>query len=387
MPDAMTSAWTMPIGWVGLTAMLISWTMAAIVFRIAPGRRQNRALAAFLLVGSIVHGIGQGILYLVDDHDIAYGLQVMSVAFAVASGAAYVWFLSTLETPLTRPLRSPIVLGLLAAACIAWLLAVVLRPTLFVTDVLGPFHYPYAKWEGATTNSFMMAYLITDGACGLLGLAASAFLVRGSRPGTEARRKAWFYALAFVVYDLFVALTIAVYNYIANSGAPLGVLEPGLWLSNLGFIAFVLLLGYGILRAQLFDIDLRIKVAVSRGTVYALLLGTFLVVEQIVQNLLSTMWGLLWGGVAAGLLLFAIHPLQRLSDRFANRAMPNVQASPKYVQRRKADVYRDAVESLLTDGVLTRKERALLDQLRSKLDLDLGVAADIERQAWAQLTA
>src|ERR1051326_6614135 len=97
--------WT-GIGTLGLTAMLVSWAMATIVFFAAPSRRQNRALAGFLLLQPIVHGIGQGLLYLVDARDQAYGLQVMSFAFSVPAFAGYLWFLSTIPTSLTRFLRS-----------------------------------------------------------------------------------------------------------------------------------------------------------------------------------------------------------------------------------------------------------------------------------------
>lgn len=376
------------IGIIGLAAMLVSWAMAALVFFTGPSQRQNRALAGFLLLQSIVHGVGQGLLYLVDDPRAAYGLQVMSFAFAVPAFAAYLWFLSTLGTAITRPLRHPAALALLGLVSGAWVVFVALRPELFVTGISSPWHYPYAMYEGQTTQAFSLVYVLGDGICGLLGLAASILLLRNSLPGTSARRKAVLYALAFVVFDIFVALVIALYNVYAtlnpNDFSPL---EPFLWIANAADVVFVLLLGYGILRAQLFDIDVRLKLVVSRGTLYGIYLAVFLIVEQLVQGVVSASAGIIWGGIATGILLFALHPLQRMASRVADVALPQVDDSAAYLDKRKAEVYRDAVESLLSDGELTRKERIILDQLRDKLGLDLGAAHTIEGTAWNSVAA
>lgn len=42
------------------------------------------------------------------------------------------------------------------------------------------------------------------------------------------------------------------------------------------------------------------------------------------QTFLTDVYGFVVGGVAAGLLLFAIHPLQRVAERVADAAMPGV---------------------------------------------------------------
>jgi hypothetical protein len=366
-----------PIGAAGILAMTVSWTMAGLVYSTAPLRRQNRSLALFLLLQSIVHGIGQGLMYVIDDAQVVYALQVMSVSFAVAASAAYLAFLGTLPTGLTRPLRHRLVATTLVAASVVWFLAVVLQPKLFVTGV-SP--YPaYTRWDGDTTLPFTLAYVLGDGIAGLLGLVASVLMLRASRMGTMPRRKAVSYVVAFVVFDVFVALGLSLFNLLFIQGVPLEGLVPLVWVQNLGYIVFVFLMGYGILRAQLFDIDLKVKWTVKQSTVAALFVGVFFVVSESASTFLSgSGLGPYLGIAAAGLLVFAMAPLQRAADRVANAALPNADASRQYLEFRKLQVYQAALEGAYDDGLVTGKERTVLERLRAELAIAPEAAAAVE---------
>lgn len=84
--------------------------------------------------------------------------------------------------------------------------------------------------------------------------------------------------------------------------------------------------------------------------------------------------------MAAGLLLFAIAPLQRVADKVANVALPNV-AEPTAVAARpaaeRADAYRGAVRMALADGVVTKAEERALAQLAQALQLGPREAFDL----------
>jgi len=147
-----------------------------------------------------------------------------------------------------------------------------------------------------------------------------------------------------------------------------------------GSLIFVLLLAYGILKVQLFDIDLRIKRGIRGSTIAAVFVIAFLVVEQFMQNYFNGKFGLLFGAVAAGLMLFGLDHIRHFARKVANGAMPAVSPTPEYVAYRKLEVYRAAYEGLYADATVSEKERATLDRLRIKLGIQPGDAQAIENE-------
>ncbi|HLE97817.1 MAG TPA: hypothetical protein VI997_10640, partial [Candidatus Thermoplasmatota archaeon] len=100
------------------------------------------------------------------------------------------------------------------------------------------------------------------------------------------------------------------------------------------------------------------------------------VAEQCLQR-----HGAVVGGVAVGLLLFAVRPIERAADRLADTAMPRVQDTDEYRTVRKREVYRAAVESALQDGIITEMERDVLATLQHELGIPAPEALRIERAA------
>lgn len=74
------------------------------------------------------------------------------------------------------------------------------------------------------------------------------------------------------------------------------------------------------------------------------------------------------GGITAGLLLFAIAPLQRVADRVATAAMPGVREDG-FTPERRAEFYRKAVAMALSDGRITREEERHLAAIAEDLAL------------------
>lgn len=146
----------------------------------------------------------------------------------------------------------------------------------------------------------------------------------------------------------------------------------------------VVILAYGIVRYQLFDIDLKIKWTIARGTIAAAFLAVFFIVAQLGQNYLTGELGWALGGVAAGLMLFAITPLQKAAERVADVAMPGVKATPQYVASRKEESFRFAVRMAYADRVLSREEERNLANLAADLGIDAArayaVREEVERE-------
>lgn len=186
------------------------------------------------------------------------------------------------------------------------------------------------------------------------------------------------------------------FHAIAWAGFALPVLGSGFVLITddwnkiglLGFSRFVgvAVLAYAIVRQQLFDIDLKIKLSVNRGTVAAAFVGVFFIVEQIVQNWAGDALGVAAGAVATGLLVFAMQPLQRVARRFADAAMPNVRENdPSYTLDNKRETYRQALAIAWSDGLLTAKELLMLSRLRESLRLSDQEIVALENE-WERIT-
>jgi uncharacterized membrane protein YebE (DUF533 family) len=140
------------------------------------------------------------------------------------------------------------------------------------------------------------------------------------------------------------------------------------------------LVAYALLKYQLFDIDVKVKWTIKRGTIAAAFLFVFIVVAQLGQNFLSTEYGWAAGGLAAGALLFVLAPLQRVAERVADTAMPGVSTSSEYLSYRKLEVYKATIEGAMEDGAITEKERAMLGRLREKLGISTQDAAALEAE-------
>jgi uncharacterized membrane protein YebE (DUF533 family) len=107
-------------------------------------------------------------------------------------------------------------------------------------------------------------------------------------------------------------------------------------------------------------------------------LAVFFVATAIAEQYLQG-YGLVVGGLAIGLLLFAIRPVECAIDRMADRAMPKTTGTPEYLAQRKHEIYRAAIEDAMRDGVVSAKERALLLRLAENLGLTGDESTRIER--------
>jgi hypothetical protein len=359
----------------GLVALACSWSLAALVLATGPGRRRDRLLALLLFVEGTAWATGSGFMYLVEDPGIAWYLQAVFVGMLIAMPGCALAFAGTLPTSLMAPLRARGALWLLAGATVAAELYYLAHLDRFVGAIVPAW---YATWD-ADLPPRAIAVFNLAGLVGVVSLAGCIGAWVQSARGSWERRQARAFATAFGVHDvgLFCALVLAG-NLVAPP--PSGNLSDAFIIVgvNLTSVAFVVLLAYGMLKVQLFDIDLRIKRGIRRSTIAAVFVAVFLVVEQVVQNYFTGQFGLLLGAVAAGLLLFALGPIRHFAEALANGAMPDVSASPEYLAYRKLEVYRAAFEGLYADAVVSDKERATLDGLRVKLGIRPGDAQAIE---------
>lgn len=357
-----------------LVALLLGWTLAWLVYRTRPDREANRLLALNLVFGSSLFFAYSGIRLLFDTPAEAYAGLGLFCVLNLCIPLFYLLFISTLDTPHVAWLRRPAVRAALAAYTVAGLAVWFARPDLFIESIepaagidtyraqRGPLWLP-------VLNAIPVLVLVYG-----LAMALSAF--RGARtPAT--RTSAGYAAVAFGSRDAITIGIIALY-VLGPANSAVVFLVP-----LLGFpivdIIHVSILAYGMLRGQLFDIDLRIRVAVERSVLGAAFVAAFFVATQIAQAFLSEAYGVLVGGAAAGLLLFALRPIQRVADGLARVTMPRVEDTAEYLAFRKCEVYREAFLEMASNGGISQKERAVLGRIQRTMALGPETVASIER--------
>lgn len=153
-------------------------------------------------------------------------------------------------------------------------------------------------------------------------------------------------------------------------------------------IAAALLLGYALLRYRIFDIDVRLKTSLARTLAGGLAVGAFFLASEVAETVVADRTGsTLLGLAAAGAFLVLETRLMHAGKRIAQRALPGVDPSERYLAQRKLVVYRAAVESAGRDGVMTERERTLLGTLARELKLTHEEKGSIDRDFAAAVAA
>lgn len=363
------NAWA--VLWIVSAALQLGTSL--LIYSVGPQRLLNRALSVTLFFGGTI-SVGYVLGAMATTEADAYAAAVIAQLSKFVVVALYAVFLgAALSTPLVRPLRARWVRAALIAAAVIAPLIVVVRPDWFigprVERAFAEFNFSVAPASAAldVVGSILFLY----------ALVAAISAYRRALPGTPAKDRARWFMLAFGTRDVAIAGFILMRGTVLRGG-PFADVAQNIIFAGVVCL-YVILLVYGVLKWHLFDLDVKIKWTLRRGSVAAIFLAVFFVVTEIAQNGFSARFGWIWGSVAAGLLLFGLVPLQRLSERMANAAMPGVSGSAEYLAHRRAEVYKGALEEILADGVVTPKERAILRKLQEKLGLGSETASAIER--------
>jgi hypothetical protein len=365
-------------------ATLVAWSAGALVLRTGGGRRVSRRLAALLFVeGTAVITTEAGLLLLVND--VRTGMQI-SLMHAVADLLVltlYPLFLAAaLDVPAVRVFRARAAeIGLLVLGA-SGVLAVVLFPSAFVVAGYRQAAGEPLRWlfEWGSTWKVVAAGLV---GMYTLGVVASVSALRRAE-SDAARRRARVFLLAFGTRDVVWG---GIYLIAMLAGDTITPTQLA-WIAQAyagSLLVYALLVGYGVLTVQLFDIDLRVRWTIKNGTVAAAFVAVFFLVSESATTFLSDRLGNVLGLIASSLLIFLFTPLQRTAERIADRAMPGVRDTPEYTSYKKLQVYAAALESAYQDSAISDRERAMLARIADSLELHPGDAEQLERDVRARV--
>jgi hypothetical protein len=364
-------------------ATLVAWSVALVVLRAAPGQRVSRRLAGLLLVeGTAVITTELGILLLVESERTGLLVSLIHAGADLLVLVLYPPFLAAaLSVPMVR------VFGTRAAGIASLLLgiaggvAIAVFPSAFISDAVHLSGGEPVRWL-FSWGPMWLVIAIGIVAMYAFGIVASASALRRAASDT-ARRRARVFLWAFGTRDLVWGGIYLVVVLAGDDLTPTGIA----WLGEAyagSLLVYSLLVGYGILTAQLLDIDLKVRWTIKQGTVAAAFLAVFFLVSEGSTMFLSNALGNVLGLLASALLIFAFAPLQRAAERVAERAMPGVHDTPEYASYRKLQVYAAALESAYQDAELTPRERAMLSSVAESLGLHPEDAERLERDVRAR---
>lgn len=368
------SNWGVP----GVLAFVAACAAAAVAFKTAPGRPLNRRLTGLLLVEAVFIGFTTGFILFVGSERAAFWTGALGVAAMTAQPFQYLRFLGiSLETPLVAPFR-----GRFSSAALLWLVGAAFLLVLFFPHsfVGQPYSPGFAAWNFQPVDRGILSAQLF-GIAGLFGFVAAIHAYLRTTPGSAARDRAKWFAIAFGARDAYFGVMLSLYavirpiefwgDFVYNSGAALM------------YLVYMAFLSYGVLRTQLFDLDLKIKIAFKWSTVASVIAGAFFIGSEILESVIPVE-GTLLGLVSAGLVVVALRPVQKVSEKVVGRLMPGVDPTPTYISRRKTEVYSAAYEVALRDGIVTEVERAILEELRVQLSITEPEAESVEEAVRAR---
>ena len=359
--------WALP----GYAVFFGGFALAYFIYKSRPDRTQNRILAIQIACEAIAVGLIGGVQWMFTDARIVAVLGYASLFIVWPKLWTYYRFLATLDTPLARPL-TPRALRLLLIATLTAGSTVFLFPNWYGSEVhfwpqVGGLHMP--PGTGFLVIFWMWA------AMWIVGLSFSISALRHARTAIR-REQARAYLIAFGFRD--VAFLVSAFLFTITSPEAKYFHVMFLVAFPITWLIYYPLVAWGILKHQLFDIELRVKRGLQRSVIAAVIAGAFFVGTYALERFISVN-NFVVGLVAAGLVTLAIQPLQRMAAKLADHLMPGVDTSEDYLAERKHEVYRNAIEAALQDGAVTHKERTILAQLRMSLGVTEAEALSIER--------
>lgn len=328
-----------------------------------------------------------------------------------------------LEPENRRLLLGPAVVAVVALVVTTWGTLVGLNPWMTATNVPTTACF----WEAMMVVTYHVMASLVSGVLILFAVRA-----RKARDAGE-RSQIGFMAAGIIVYMGLVAgiffMTPLVQTLTIAAGLALGIVcSAGVWLANtrrpemarqgrnlallslgvvlVGMVAgawlggfagargagvygvartlAILVFVYAILRHQLLGLDVKVRFAIKTSTIAGLFLGVLLIVANVAQNYFGAEYGVIYGGAAAGLLFFALAPIQRAAERFAHKAVPitgSVVAVESAGAAGKEEAYRAALRVALRDRKLTRDEELGLAHLSD----ELGLTHKRARELWHEV--
>ncbi len=322
-----------------------------------PDSAINRRLAMLLFLEGTVTLTLNGGTFLVESAQAAWALAGVGYVAVWIKTWAYYHFLSSLPVPMARRMARPLPRIILAGFTVFAVATWFIWPTFYVGSVVpGPNNIGWAAMPGAGLMIGMIFWSIVF-------LAAIGFSIAAlRRAATETTRQV---AKAFVISFGFRDTMFAATTAALLIAGPTSSLVPAIMLLiPITYSIYPVLLGFGLLKYQVFDIDVKLRFVIKQSTLVGVATVVFLVLGELLENVVQDVAGQAISLATAVGLAFVVKPVRTLADRLAHRAVP-----AKDLDAQRLLVYRAALEGAWEDGGVDLDESRMLARLRSQLGL------------------
>ncbi len=359
-----------PRGILTLVAVALCWALALLLFRTGAPGSVARKLSLLLVVEGVTLGTSNSMLFLLTSPDQFIALYpklnastdlIHLIGDCVMLALYPVFLAATLQTSLVRPFADKRMRMVLVVLSIALFIATQLTPMVIGVLILS---FTLAMLFGFSLVASVHAWYVATG---------------------MARTRAGVFALAFGIRDICWGLVYAgVVRQMLTGKLVNETFLQDFNVYAMGTLFAVPLIAYGILRTQLFDIDLKIRWTIKQSTLAGVFVAIMFIISEGAAQFLEAELGNVAGLLAAAVVMFFLAPLQRFAERVAAVAMPNTKNTPEYASFRKMQVYEAAVAEAQLEGGISPKERSLLVLLRDSLGISESDAVAIEGELQVQ---
>ena len=350
-------------GTIAIFVSLFFAYLAFLTFEANSSNRKNRAISLILLLEGYVLLSIFGISVLpvsLSSLGVARILFLIIPFVFVGLTAAYLMFLSTMETPLGKCCLNPAVrYGLPVFVFIYQLIHNLswgygMSPV-FLIDGLGmSFNIEYLRFCAAILLGFHIV---------ILGNLAYVFSVERKRKNVRAETK--YYFAAYLARFCFMTFTLV--------SLIIGTFQGGISSSRAEtlssfFIAaemiYGLLFAFGILQGELFGVKRLVKKGVVKLLVILMLFGAYYLIEDLVSENFSDLLGNLAGLFSAALVFLFEKPISKKAFQVIDLVLPD-----DSVNSDAEKAYRYLYGLAMEDGVISPNERLMLEFTAENLSL------------------
>ena len=365
-----------PEGIIAVVAVLMSWALAVVLYRVGAAGSVARKLSLLLVFEGLTLGTSDSAMLLLASLSSYYeqypwvvpGQSMIHTFGDCGMIALYPPFLAAaLRTKLTRPFASRRGQGISLALASVLFVFVMAGSMLFDIEAIS-LSVLYLAMALLFLYSFIASlhawYIATGAARTRARIFTLAF---------GFRDVCWNIIYVVAMYGTWLGLDIVEHD----SSAAIFILYP------LGSLVAVPLIAYGILRTQLFDIDLKIRWTIKQSTFAVAVVVITFVISEGIEMLVASELGDAWGLMAAAVAVLLLKPLQAFAERMVSLLMPNTTDTEEYKSSRKIQVYEEAVLEAHAEGGISDKEWSLLTRLRHSLGISAAEAEAIEGEVIA----
>ncbi|MDP7080985.1 MAG: histidine kinase N-terminal 7TM domain-containing protein [Candidatus Undinarchaeales archaeon] len=242
-------------------------------------------------------------------------------------------------------------------------ISMVLVPDMVIGDSVIGWDASFGAFS-PSPDSYLMLFIFVYVPVMLALVFSTFFRMFRQRDDIELRRRSAYFVLSSFV-PFITSFALLVYRFMFNTSPGINPVLMTLPIS-FGIIA------YGIVKERLFDIDIIVRKSVLYGMMTSILTLVFFVVQELMEDLVSTtvFAGMhLSNVVSAGFVVLLSIPARSLSQNLTDKLLPNGGRSPPTDNKKNAELYRTELAIAWDDGILTKKERKMLEALRAALDI------------------